>query len=119
MNRKKKAMIEALKKSLGIISTAAEKVGIHRDTHYNWMRDDPEYAQEVRNINEYTIDFVESKLFQEVNNGNITGMIFYLKTKAKSRGYIERQEVEHSGSVNISEEFNKAYEEWKKTRGGK
>ena len=34
-------MIEALEKSLGIVSTAAVKMaGISRGTHYNWLKED-------------------------------------------------------------------------------
>ena len=38
------------------------------------------------------IDFVETKMFEGVNN-NDSGLIkYYLSTKGKSRGYVERQE---------------------------
>ena len=33
----KKAMLEALEKSLGIVTTAAKSVGITRKTHYDWL----------------------------------------------------------------------------------
>ncbi|MCC6448747.1 MAG: hypothetical protein IT215_08705, partial [Chitinophagaceae bacterium] len=38
----KKAMIEALEKSLGVVTTAAKAVGIDRSTHYDWYNNDPE-----------------------------------------------------------------------------
>jgi hypothetical protein len=31
----------------------------------------------------------------------MTGIIFYLKTQAKDRGYIERQELDHSGKLEL------------------
>lgn len=117
----KKAMVEALKKSLGIVSTACENVEISRQTHYRWLSEDPEYKEEVDNITEASIDFVESKLFEKINGVTVqtfnskgepqiydqapsdTAIIFFLKTKAKKRGYIERQEIdqktEHSGNI--------------------
>ena len=42
---------------------------------------------------ETLIDFAENQLFQQVKDGNITAIIFTLKTIGKSRGYVERQEV--------------------------
>lgn len=95
-NNKKKEMIEALKKSLGVVTNACNKVGINRSTHYDWLRDDPKYKAEVLDIEDIAIDFVESKLHQSINNGSDTAIIFYLKTKAKKRGYVERQEIERA-----------------------
>ena len=109
----KKNMIAALGKSLGIVSTACASVGINRSTHYDWLKNDPDYKQEVADISEAAIDFAESKLMEKMNGvvintdkkdneGNPivykrepsdTALIFYLKTKGKSRGYVERQEI--------------------------
>ena len=98
----KRAMLEALDKSLGIVSTAAKTAGIDRTTHYNWLKDDPEYKAAVDQIQESVIDFAESHLYKLIKEGNPAANIFYLKTKGKSRGYIERQEVEVSGPKPLS-----------------
>lgn len=98
---KKQAMIEALTASLGVVSDACKVVGIARKTHYQWIKTDENYKEEVEGISEVALDFVESKMFEKIKSGD-TGLIcFYLKTQGKKRGYIEKQEVEHSGS-NIS-----------------
>jgi len=106
----KKVMLKALAKSRGIVSTAAASANIDRGTHYDWMKADPEYKAAVDAINEATIDFVESKLMtlidgptrevitedgvQEIKDApNTAACIFYLKTKGKHRGYVERQEI--------------------------
>lgn len=93
---RKKHLLEALERSLGIVSTACEKVGVDRKTHYNWMKDDPEYKEAVRAIEERTIDFAESHLHALIKDKNPAATIFFLKTKGKTRGYIERQEIEVS-----------------------
>lgn len=95
----KRAMLKALEKSLGIVSTAARIAGITRKTHYDWMQKDPKYAAEVKDLENVALDFVESKLHKQIEKESATATIFYLKTKGKHRGYVERQEIEHLGAV--------------------
>ena len=89
-------MIEALEKSLGIVTTATKSVGISRETHYRWMKEDPEYKDKVDSIGDMALDFAESQLHKQIREGNSTATIFFLKTKGKNRGYIERQEVQQT-----------------------
>lgn len=91
---KKKQMIEALENSLGIVSVACRKVNISRQTHYRWQAEDPEYDKETKGIIEATIDYVESKLFENIADKKEASIMFYLKSKAKHRGYVERQEFD-------------------------
>jgi hypothetical protein len=93
----KKAMLEALEKSLGVVTSACKAVGIGRTTHYLWMDNDPEYRRAVNDLENVAIDFAESQLHQQIKGGNPTATIFYLKTKGKKRGYVERQEIAHEG----------------------
>lgn len=95
-------MIEALEKSLGIVTTACKSVGIDRGTHYNWMEEDAEYKKAVEGIADIALDFAESQLHKQIQNGEVTSTIFFLKTKGKKRGYIEKTEVEHSGDMVIN-----------------
>jgi hypothetical protein len=95
-NTKKRAMLEALESSLGIVTTAALKAQIDRSSHYGWIKSDAEYKIAVDAINESVLDFAESNLFKLVKDGNTTAIIFYLKTKGKKRGYVERQEVHNT-----------------------
>ena len=89
----KKAMIEALEKSLGIVTTACKQVGIARMTHYDWLKNDENYREAVESIADLALDFAESALHKQIQSGEVTSTIFYLKTKGKKRGYIERQEI--------------------------
>ena len=91
---KKDAMLQALERSLGIVTTACNAVGINRSTHYDWMRKDPEYKKAVKSIEDRTLDFAESHLHKLIKEGNPAATIFFLKTKGKARGYVERQEIE-------------------------
>jgi len=93
----KKAMLEALEKSLGVVTSACKAVDISRETHYRWMREDENYKQAVDDLANVALDFAESQLHKQIKGGNPTATIFYLKTKGKNRGYIERQEISHEG----------------------
>ena len=95
----KKAMLAALEKSLGVVTTAANSVGITRKTHYDWLQKDKEYAAQVEALENMVLDFAESQLHKQINEGNTTATIFLLKTKGKKRGYVERQEIMHEGGV--------------------
>ncbi len=111
----KRLMHEALKKSLGNVTIATEQVGIDRKSHYNWLENDEAYKEAVSEVKPRTDDFVENKLLTKIKNGDTTSIIFYLKTKAKDRGYTERQEIEHSGENRITvESFREAFKNFKK-----
>ena len=103
-------MIEALEKSLGIVTTACKMVGMSRETHYRWLREDEEYKEAVDGIADLTLDFVESNLHKQIEKGEVSSTIFYLKTKGKKRGYIEKQEIEHSGNMQVTWNEEKTYE---------
>lgn len=87
-------MLDALEKSLGVVTAACKAVGIGRTTHYLWMQEDAEYKAAVDGLSDVALDFAESQLHKQIKDGNSTATIFFLKTKGKKRGYIERQEVE-------------------------
>jgi len=93
-DNKKEQMLEALEKSLGIVSTACKMIDISRQTHYDWLKKDEDYKKAVDSIQESVLDFAESHLYKLVKEGNPAATIFFLKTKGKKRGYIERQEIE-------------------------
>jgi len=92
-NITKKVLIEALEKSLGIVTIACKNVDIARSTFYKWYKEDSDFAKEVDSIGEMAIDFAESNLHKQIKDGIPSSTIFYLKTKGKHRGYIEKHEL--------------------------
>lgn len=91
---------------LGNISLACQQANVGRSTYYLWMRENPAFKINVENIKEGMIDFVESKLMQEIQKSNTTAIIFFLKTQGKDRGYVER--TENDVNVNKFEELMKS-----------
>ena len=61
----KKAMLEALEKSLGVVTSACKAVEISRETHYRWMREDENYKQAVDDLANVALDFAESQLHKQ------------------------------------------------------
>jgi hypothetical protein len=93
----KKALLEALEKSLGIVTTACKSVGVDRTTFYRYCNDDPAFQSAVDDIDNIALDFAESQLHKQIQNGEVSSTIFYLKTKGKHRGYIEKSQQEITG----------------------
>jgi hypothetical protein len=85
-------------------------VGIARSTHYLWVSTDEAYKEAVEGVADLTLDFVESQLHKQIQKGEVTSTIFYLKTKGKKRGFIEKQEIEHSGNMQVNWVEEKTYE---------
>lgn len=93
----KNNLLEALEQSLGIVTTACKKVGCARSTFYEYYNKDIKFKNAVDELQNMTLDFAESQLHKQIKDGNTTATIFYLKTKGKKRGYIERQEIQMEG----------------------
>jgi hypothetical protein len=89
----KKKLLNSLIKHKGIVTDACKETKISRDTHYRWLKEDPAYKVAVEAVDDVALDFVEGKLHRNIELGYETSIIFYLKTKGKRRGYIERGEI--------------------------
>lgn len=103
---------------MGNKTEVAKALNVSRFAIYDWIEKDSDLKKAIEAQDEANIDFTESKLFERIDGyehpdthisnfqGKITitdivkhyppdatSIIFYLKTKAKHRGYIERQEL--------------------------
>ena len=93
-NTKKEAMIKALEKTLGIVTSACTLAKVSRSQHYHWIKQDPEYKQRVTDLENIALDFAESHLHELIKEGSPAATIFFLKTKGKRRGYVETTSIE-------------------------
>lgn len=91
------AVLETHKKMYGNVSLTCEVHNISRDSFYKWKKRYPWFEAEVENNNEASVDYVESKLMQNIGKNKEASIFFYLKTKGKHRGYIERTETVNRG----------------------
>lgn len=116
MDTNKKEILEALEEHQGIVTTACKSIGLARSTYYSWLSSDEDFKKAVDEIQEVAIDFVESKLMEKINGVTCMGkddvydvppsdtaIIFYLKTKGKKRGYVEKTELDvNAKSIQIN-----------------
>ena len=92
-NLKKDALLKALENSLGIVSTACNRSGISRSSFYKWYKEDEEFRKKVDEIDNVKLDYVETKLFKNIENEKEKSIIFYLQHKGHKRGYVQRQNI--------------------------
>ena len=90
-------IIDALQTQEGRVALAAEQLGCTAQTIYNYRDRFPSIGEFIKHKAEKRLDMVENKLWDAIMDGNIAAIIFYLKTQGKERGYVERQELQHSG----------------------
>ena len=82
----KKALLEALEKSMGVVTQACKKVGVSRVTFYNYLKD-KEFAKAVKDIDEIALDFAESKMYSLIGKEDSRMIMYYLNNRGNSRGY--------------------------------
>jgi hypothetical protein len=78
----------------GNISQTCRHLKISRSTYDRLYNTDKEFAKACDEVQEILLDDAESVLHKQIAEGNTAALIFFLKTKGKSRGYIERSEVD-------------------------
>jgi len=99
-------IIQALGETQGLLTLAAQKSGIGYRTIVRYIAEYESVKEAAIEAKERMIDFAESKLYQNIKKGDNAAIMFYLKTQAKHRGFIERAEVSGIGGEPIRYEIN-------------
>lgn len=85
----------ALRAKKGNYARTAEMVGMDRAVLRRKVESTPSLRKLRQEIREEVVDNVESRLFQQAEEGVLQAVIFVLKTLGKERGYSEKATVEH------------------------
>ena len=93
------------KKGCNITQTCSA-LGISRKTFYEWKEKKKKLDEGLKEVDESILDWAESKLVEHINNNDLQALIFFLRTKGKKRGYVEKTETD----VNINQ-FEKLMQE--------
>ena len=83
-----------LKESRGLQALAAKQLGVSLRTITNYLNKFPDLKEILDEEREATLDMAEASLYRAVIRGEAWAVCFFLKTRGKSRGYVERTEVE-------------------------
>lgn len=94
-----KRVIAALESSAGIVSAAAIKLGVTARTVRNYVARHEAIAEALDQIKQDNLDLAETKLLTNLRDGNMTAIIFYLKTQGRDRGYNEKLDL--GGSLGV------------------
>jgi transposase-like protein len=99
-NTIKDEYIKAYVSNGGYSYAAAKQVGVNYTTVHYWIKNDPEFNKITDEVKGLMLDAAESELYKRAIQGKERDacLLFYLKTKGKERGYVERQENTNTGS---------------------
>lgn len=120
-HRKKRAFLAAYAEC-GTITHAAEAAGIDRRSHYNWLNDDPEYAEAFEQAKQMSIEALEKEARRRAiegvqepvyQGGKLVGhkrrysdtLLMFLLNGLAPEKYKERKEVQHTGDQTINVRF--------------
>ncbi len=109
IQEEKKLLLEHLEKT-PIVQIACEKSGVGRSTYYRWLEQDKKFARSAKQALSKGVlimnDLAESQLLKSVRDGNMTAIIFWLKSRHLS--YWNKLEIVEN---NDKEELTKAQKE--------
>lgn len=86
-------IIAALRAKRGMVYLAARALQCDAKTIYNAMKRHPEIREARDEQRGQMVDAAEASLHKLIIDGNVPATIFFLKTQARDRGYVEKTEL--------------------------
>ena len=77
----KERLLKALENSLGVITTALKQTELSRTNFYKWMKEDKDFAEQVKEIQNIENDFIKSKYYECVKDKVPSVVIHAAKTR--------------------------------------
>lgn len=96
----KKRFLAELQNSFGFTTSASRKIGIDRTTYYRWMKEDKDFAKEVRFIQGWFDIVVEDKLKMLILNNDGPSIRYYLSRRCS------KYKLNYSNQEETDESFN-------------
>lgn len=105
----KDVLLQHMEQNMGNVTLACHFGKCSRSTFYRYYKSDDDFKLAVDEIQEIAIDIAESEMWKLIKDGNVPTILFYLKCKGKSRGYVERQEITGQDGSPINWNETKTY----------
>ncbi len=80
-DNKKKLFVDMYTRLNGHITNTCAAIPINRQTYYNWLESDENFANAVAEAEAHLNDEIRDVLIQKAASGDMTGVIFYLKNR--------------------------------------
>lgn len=97
--RKTQAMLISILEKSPLVAHACKKVGISRMTFHRWKEEDKDFAHDVKKAldlsREDLNDFAESKLIENIQEGSMVAIRFWLENNKKGYKKANRRELEN------------------------
>jgi hypothetical protein len=77
----KERILKALESSLGVITTALKVTDLSRTNFYKWLKEDEEFAEKVKDVENIQKDFIKSKYYECVKDKVPSVVIHAAKTQ--------------------------------------
>lgn len=107
----RKSFLKAVKGTGGIQLAIAEKLNCERTALWKFLNKHPELRERLDQERESIVDMAEGALFSHVKNKERWATKYVLSTLGRQRGYVKKQEIEHTGDnpvkLIITDEDNK------------
>ena len=103
---KEKDLLAAIKDSNGFVTTIAARLHCSWHAADNAIKASAAALQAIKDEEEKTLDFVEGKAINKINEGDGAMIRFYLATKGKKRGFtyeekLEADETAEDNNINV------------------
>ena len=96
---KQNLLLYALSQTMFNVTRSLNMLCIPKKTFDNWCKNDPEFADLISEIHWHKKNFIENALLTRVAAGDTTAIIFAAKSQCADRGYGDKIQVEHTGSI--------------------
>lgn len=101
---KTEQVAQALHEAKGMITIAAQKLRCNPETVRNYIKRHASVAQACQDERDMMTDIAELALYRAIQNGEPWSVSLYLRTIGRHRGYVEKQELTHSGTITLTPE---------------